>query len=71
MQCSTSVGRVRRRRHSTDARLFPIFFRTDRDESGLDDFRIRSDPNPNYANMENIFDIHVDVDNLNPCADAD
>jgi hypothetical protein len=26
-----------------------------RDESGVDNFRIRSDPNPNYADMEKSF----------------
>jgi hypothetical protein len=26
-----------------------------RDVSGVDNFRIRSDPNPNYANMEKSF----------------
>jgi hypothetical protein len=26
-----------------------------RDESGVDNFRIRSDPNPNYADVEKSF----------------
>jgi hypothetical protein len=28
---------------------------TARDESGVDNFRIRSDPNPNYADVEKSF----------------
>jgi hypothetical protein len=46
--------------------LAPNYFGDNRDESGVDNFRIRSDPNPNYADMEKRFYIHADVDNPNP-----
>jgi hypothetical protein len=35
------------------------------DESSVDNFRIQSDSNPNYANMEKGFYIHAGVDNPN------
>jgi hypothetical protein len=35
-----------------------------RDESGADDFRIQSDVNPNFPDMEKSFYIHADMDNL-------
>jgi hypothetical protein len=34
-----------------------------RDESGADNFRIRSDPYPIFADKEKSFYMHVDMDN--------
>jgi hypothetical protein len=34
--------------------------------TGVDKFRIRSVPNSNFTNMEENFDIHEDMNDLNP-----
>lgn len=39
--------------------------REGRGESGTHNFQLRSDPNPNLADMEKSFFIHADIDNPN------